>query len=268
MANVLSHNERAAATWGSGGRDYERVSEGVLDALTHVVNRIDPQRGERFLDVATGTGLTARLLSSRGAIVTGVDMGAGVIEAAKTLAPEIDFRVADAEALPFEDASFDVVTSTFGVMFVAQPEIAARELARVCKRGGRLGLVTWVPEGTVTGIFQTMRPYMPPPPANPPPSLFEWGRPERIRELLGDAFELRFEPGTTILRMPNGESVWELFVNGYGPTKTLAAGLDPERREQLRRDFIAFHEQYRSDLGIAMPRDYLVTIGHRSTPQV
>ena len=263
MANVLSHNERAAATWGSGGRDYDRISEGVSDALAHLVNRIDPQPGERFLDVATGTGWTARLLSSHGAAVTGIDIGAGVIDAAKALAPEIDFRVADAEALPLEDASFDAVTSSFGVMFVAQPEVAARELARVCKEGGRLGLITWVPEGTVTGIFQTMRPYMPPPPANPPPSPFEWGRPERVRELLGDKFELRFEAGTTTLRMPTGEAVWELFVNGYGPTKTLAASIDSQRRGQLKRDFIAFHERYRSDLGIAMPRDYLVTIGYR-----
>jgi SAM-dependent methyltransferase len=263
MAVVLSHNERAAATWGSGGRDYDRISEGVSDALAHLVNRIDPQPGDQFLDVATGTGWTARLLSSRGAKVTGVDIGTGVIEAAKTLAPEIDFRVADAEALPFESDSFDAVTSTFGVMFVAQPEIAAREMTRVCRRGGRLGLLTWVPEGAVTGIFQTMRPYMPPSPANPPPSPFEWGHPERVRELLGDAFELRFETGTTTLRMPDGESVWELFVTGYGPTKALAASIDPERREQLERDFIAYHERYRTDLGIAMPRDYLVTIGHR-----
>jgi len=263
VANVLSHNERAAATWGSGGRDYDRISDFVSDALTHLVNRIIPQPGERFLDVGTGTGWTARLLSSRGATVTGVDIGAGVIEAAKALAPEIDFRVADAESLPFEDASFDAVTSTFGVMFVAQPEIAAHEIARVCKSGGRLGLLTWVPEGTVTGFFQMMRSYMPPPPTNPPPSPFEWGRPERIFELLGHAFELRFERGTTTLRMPDGDSVWELFINGFGPIKTLTASLDPERKEQLKRDFLAFHERYRTDLGIAMPRDYLVTIGYR-----
>jgi len=124
--------------------------------------------------------------------------------------------------------------------------------------------VTWAPDGAVTGIFQTMRPYMPPPPANPPPSPFEWGRPERIRELLGDAFELRSEAGTTTLRMTDGASVWRLFVEGYGPTKALAASCDAERREQLKRDFIAFHERYRSDLGIAMPRDYLLTIGSRN----
>jgi SAM-dependent methyltransferase len=263
MADILAHNERAAATWGSGGGDYDRISETVADALTHFVNRIVPQPGERFLDVATGTGWTARLLAARGATVTGVDIGAGVIEAAKALAPDIDFRVGDAEALPFDNASFDAVTSSFGVMFAARPDVAARELARVCKTGGRLGLATWAPDGTVTGVFQTMRPYMPPPPANPPPSPFEWGRPERIRELLGDAFELRFETGTTTLRMPDGASVWQLFVEGYGPTKALAAGCDAERRERLKRDFIAFHERYRSDLGIAMPRDYLVAIGSR-----
>jgi ubiquinone/menaquinone biosynthesis C-methylase UbiE len=136
MADVLPHNQRAAATWGSGGRDYDRISEFVSDALTHLVNRLVSQSGERFLDVATGTGWTARLLSARGAIVTGIDIGAGVIEAAKALAPDIDFRVGDAEALPFEDASFDAVTSTFGVMFVAQPEIAAREMACVCRALG------------------------------------------------------------------------------------------------------------------------------------
>jgi SAM-dependent methyltransferase len=263
MASILSHNERAAATWGSGGLHYERLSESVLDALTHVVSRIAPQPGERFLDVATGTGLTARLLASRGATVIGADFAAGLIEAAKALAPHIDFQIADAEALPFEDSSFDGVTSTFGVMFVAQPEIAAREMARVCKNGGRLGLATWAAEGTVTGLFETIRAYMPPPPANPPPSPFDWGRHERVRELLGNAFELRFETGTTTLRMPSGEFFWDLWVNGFGPAKALAASCGPERREQLKQEVIAFHERYRNDLGIAMPRDYLVTIGYR-----
>jgi ubiquinone/menaquinone biosynthesis C-methylase UbiE len=132
-----------------------------LDALTHVVNRIAPQPGERFLDVATGTGLIARLLSSCGATVTVADFAADLIESAKVLPPHIDFRIADAEALPFENSSFDGVTSTFRVMFVAQPEIAAEEIARVCKKGGRLGLAIWTPEGTVTGLFETIRAYMP-----------------------------------------------------------------------------------------------------------
>ena len=84
-----------------------------------------------------------------------------------------------------------------------------------------------------------------------------------MRELLSGAFELKFETGTTVLWAPSGEAVWELFVTGYGPTKTLAAGLDPERREHLKRDFIAYHEKFKTELGIAMPRDYLLIIGIR-----
>jgi len=186
-----------------------------------------------------------------------------VIEAAKRMAPEIDFKVGDAESLEFPDQSFDCVTSTFGVMFVSRPEAAAAELARVTRKGGRLGLVTWLPGSTVEEIFQTMRPYMPAPPASPPPSPFAWGREDRVRELLGDMFDLTFERGATVLRMPDGQVVWDVFVTGYGPTKMLAASLDTERRAALQRDFIAMHEKYRVEAGVAMPREYLVTIGVR-----
>jgi ubiquinone/menaquinone biosynthesis C-methylase UbiE len=167
---VRPHNEKAAATWGSGGAAYDRVSETIADAIDHTVARVAPKPGETCLDVATGTGWTARRLAARGAQVTGIDIGAGVIDAAKQLAPDIDFRVGDAEQLNFADRHFDVVTSTFGVMFVARPEDAARELARVCRKGGRLALCTWPPGDTIEGLFKVMRPYMPPPPANPPPT--------------------------------------------------------------------------------------------------
>jgi SAM-dependent methyltransferase len=263
MAQVLPHNLKASATWGSGGDAYDLISETITDAIEHVVNRIWPQSPERILDVATGTGWTARRMARRGAKVTGVDIGEGVIAAAKRLAPEIEFHVGDAEALEFPDHSFDCVTSTFGVMFVSRPEVAAAELARVTREGGRLALATWLPNSTVEHIFQTMQPYMPPPPTNPPPSPFRWGQPDRIRELLGDAFELTFERGASVLRMPNGQIAWDIFVDGYGPTKALAASLDPERRAALQRDFIALHEKYRTPAGLAMPREYLVTVGVR-----
>ena len=99
--------------------------------------------------------------------------------------------------------------------------------------------------------------------APPPPSSFGWGSKERVQQLLGSAFDLRFETGTTVLREPSGLAVWELFVRSYGPTKTLAAALDPERRESLKRDLIAYHEGFKSELGVAISRDYLVTIGVR-----
>jgi SAM-dependent methyltransferase len=195
MTDVLPHNLKSAATWGSGGASYDLVSDSIADAIDHAVNRVWPLSQERALDVATGTGVTARRLSNRGAKVIGVDIGEGVIEAARAIAPKIEFKVGDAEALEFPDQSFDCVTSTFGVMFVSRPEAAAAELARVTRRGGRLGLVTWLPGNTIEELFQTMRPYMPPPPASPPPSPFAWGKEDRVRELLGDSFDLNFERG-------------------------------------------------------------------------
>ena len=265
---VLPHNTKAAATWNSGGQHYDRISHSIADSIEHCVHRLAPRRGERVLDVATGTGWTARRVAARDATVIGVDLGPDLIAAAQALAAEhrlaIDFRVGDAEKLPFDDQSFDAIISTCGVMFASNPEAVAAELARVCRKGGRIGLTTWPPDGTIAGLFKVMRPFMPPPPPSPPPSPFEWGRPERVTALLGAAFDLRFEPGNTVLREPSAEAVWELFVQGYGPTKSLAASLDAERRESLKRDFIAYHAGFKSDLGVAMPRDYLVTLGTRT----
>lgn len=264
---ILPHNLKAAATWGSGGPRYDRISRSIADAIEHCVARLAPAPGERILDVATGTGWAARQVATRGAQVTGLDLHADLIEGAKACAAQarldIGFQVGDAEALPYADHSFDGVLSTFGVMFCSKPESAAAELARVCRRGGRLALTTWTPEGTVFGMFKTMKAYMAPPPAPPPPSPFAWGSTERLRELLGSTFELRFESGTTVLREPSGQAVWDLFVECYGPTKMLAASLDAGRRSDLMRDFAAYHDGFRSELGVAMPRDYLVTIGVR-----
>lgn len=264
---IQPHNTKVAATWNSGGRHYDGVSATIADSIEHCVIRLAPRAGERVLDVATGTGWTARRVAARGASVVGLDLAADLIEAAKALAAEarltIDFRVGDAEKLPLDDGSFDAVISTCGVMFVSRPEAAAAELARVCRKGGRLGLTTWTPDGTIVGFFKVMRQHMPAPPTPAPPSPFEWGNPDRVRQLLGSAFDLRFEKGTTVLREPSGEAVWELFVTGFGPTRSLAASLDPAKRDMLKRDFIAYHDGFRNDLGVAMPRDYLVTVGVR-----
>lgn len=264
---IQPHNIKAAAVWNAGGLHYDRISQTIADSIEHCVNRLAPGPGERVLDVATGTGWTARRVAARGATVTGVDLGADLIEAARVAAAEarlnIDFRVGDAEKLTFEGQSFDAVISTCGVMFVGNPEAAAAELARVCRKGGRLGLTTWPADGTIAGLFKVMKPYMPEPPSPPPPSPFEWGSRERVKQLLGPAFDLCFEAGTTVLREPSGLAVWELFVAGYGPTKSLAANLEPARRESLKRDFIAYHDSFKAELGVAMPRDYLVTIGIR-----
>jgi len=104
---------------------------------------------------------------------------------------------------------------------------------------------------------------MPAPPAEPPPSPFDWSREERVCELLGDAFELTFERGTNVLRMPSGQIMWDIFVTGFGPMKALAASLDSSRRIALEREFVLLHERYRTPAGLAVARDYIVTIGVR-----
>ena len=263
--SIQPHNEKAAATWGSGGSEYDRISETIADSIEHLLNRLAVQPGERALDLATGTGWTARRLAQKGAKVTGVDIGKGVIEAAQRLAAQanldVEFLVGDAEQCELPSGAFDVVTSTCGVMFASRPQAVASELARLCRPGGRIGLTTWPPDGTIAQMFQVMRPYMPPPPDPPPPSPFEWGRREQVEALLGRDFALKFEGGTTVLRMPSGEVVWQVFSEGYGPTKALHRSTD--RTDDLRRDFIQFHEAHRTDLGVTMPREYLVIIGTR-----
>jgi len=265
-ATIQPHNLKAAANWNSGGMAYDRISETIADAIEHCVIRLAPQSGEYVLDIATGTGWAACRLAAQGAKVTGVDLDADLIDAAKIRAGEIgltiNFQVGDVEKLPFTDQSFDAVVSAFGIMFASNPEVAATELARVCKQGARAALIAWLPEDSIDGLFRVMKPYMTLP-AVSPPSPFEWGDRQRVQQLLGKSFDLRFEIGTTVLRLPDGAAAWDLFVTGYGTTKSLAASLDNEKREKLRRDFIAYHESFTSELGIAMPRKYLLAVGTR-----
>jgi SAM-dependent methyltransferase len=268
MTSVIQpHNERPAAVWSAGGKDYDQISRGIADSIEHCVLRLNPRPGERILDLSTGTGWTSRVVARRGAAVTGVDIAGDLLEAARANAEAeglpIDYQLGDAERLPFEDGAFDAVVSTCGVMFASRPESAAGELARVCRKGGRIALTTWLSDGNLSKMFGVMRRYMPPPPSPAPPSPFEWGRTERIRELLGSAFALRFESGVSYYREPSGAAAWDTFSTGYGPTRSLAASLDPERREALRADFTAFHDGFATELGICVPREYWLTIGVR-----
>ena len=174
MSGIQAHNEKPASVWNSGGGRYDEISRGIADSIEHCVLRLDPKPGEKVLDLATGTGWSSRLVARRGAQVTGADISSELIafaaERAKAEGLNITYQVGDAEKLPFADSEFDAVISTCGVMFASRPEAAAAELARVCRKGGRMALTTWLSDSNLFKMFMVMKPYMSPPPTPAPPS--------------------------------------------------------------------------------------------------
>ncbi len=254
---------KQAVMWGNG--PYQGITETLSDCQDLVVERMAPAPGVKWLDVACGTGATAERAAAGGAEVTGVDISPVMIDTAKERAEKlglnIDYRVGDCENLDLPDASFDVVTSTCGVMFAPDHEATAKELARVTKPGGRLAMVNWTAEGGVGRMFKMMAPFQPGP---PPSSPFDWGKRERVAELLGDAFDLTLEDQVSIGRAKSGEEYWQLFSTGYGPTKTLAESLDPDRREELHQTWVDFFDkEYGTDEGMVHTREYLLVLGAR-----
>ncbi|HEX8490653.1 MAG TPA: methyltransferase domain-containing protein, partial [Chthoniobacterales bacterium] len=183
--------QRQSVMWGSG--PYQRVTETIADIHERVVEALKPRARERWLDLACGTGAVAERAARAGAKVTGLDLAPALLEQAKARAQaeglEIDYRVGDCEKLDgIEDGSFDIVSSTCGIMFAPDHAATARQLARVLKSGGRLGLANWTPEGGLGAMFRMMAPFVQTP---PPSSPFDWGKEERVRELLGESFDLR-----------------------------------------------------------------------------
>lgn len=271
MGSVIeAHNVRAQSVWNSPAGRYDEISRTIADAIEHAIERLQPKAGETVLDLATGTGWGSRVIAQRfpGVAVVGADIADQMLDharmAAETLRLAIDYRHADAERLPFADGELDGVVSTFGVMFVSRPEAAAAELARIVKPGGRVVLATWRPDSNVFHMFSVMKRFMAAASTQPaPPSPFDWGRTTRIEELLGASFDLRFEEGTNRFRYGSGEQAWNLWANHYGPAKSLAQSLDDARRDELKRDMVAWHETFASGLGYEQPRDYLITHGVR-----
>jgi SAM-dependent methyltransferase len=254
--------ERQSKMWGNG--PYQNVTETLTDIHDFVIERLGPAPGDRWLDLATGTGAIAERAAAAGATVTGLDLAPDLIATAKERAKErgleIDYVVGDAERMEFADASFDKVSSTCGIMFTPDHEASARELARVTAPGGRIALANWTPTGGLAKMFKVMAPYQPAP---PPSSPFDWGDESRVQELLGEWFELDLQEHVSTLRLPSGEAYWELFSSSYGPTKTLVEAIG-DRSEDLHSDWVEFFETNYADNGeIAHTREYLLVLGRR-----
>lgn len=267
---IQPHNAKASATWDSAGELYDDISRTIADSIEHAIARLAARPGERILDLCCGTGWASRSLGEAvpGLRLVGLDLGPELVATARERARrrglEIEYMVGDAESLPFADGEMDAVLSTCGVMFAGRQEAAAAELARVVRPGGRVVLTTWRPDSTLFELFLVMRRYMPAPPSPAPRSPFEWGKEERVRELLGDAFELQFEEGISTYRGPSPAAAWTLWSAHYGPLRSLAQNLEPERRAELERDVVTFFERFQTPVGVAQPRTYLVTIGRRT----
>jgi SAM-dependent methyltransferase len=256
--------QRQSRAWSAA--PFEHLEPDIAVMHDDLVGRLSPRPGERWLDVGCGPGAVAMRAARAGAEVTGLDLAPGLIETARRRATEeglsIRYDVGDAEALPYDDDGFDVVSSSVGVIFAPDHRAAARELARVTRPGGRLGLATWRPEHGVCAMLKILGEYQPPPPqgaGNP----FEWGSEEHAQELLGEAFELEFAEGDAPQAGESGEAIWERGRRFAGPMKATYESLDPERRKELDERMIAFFEQFRRNGGIYQSRPYLLILGTR-----
>jgi SAM-dependent methyltransferase len=258
--------ERHSVMWGNG--PYERITDTIRDIHELVLERLRPEPGERWLDLACGTGAVAERAARAGAKVTGIDLAPVLIETAKEKAAaaglDIDYQVGDCENLEgVADGSFDIVSSTCGVMFAPDHAATARELGRVTRSGGRLALANWTPEGAIGEMFRMMAPFAPPPPEGAG-SPFAWGKRDHVEELLGGDFDLTIEEHVSSLPLADGEEYWQLFSSSYGPTKSLSESLDDERREEFHRAWVEhMDERYTTDDGLVQPREYLLVLGTR-----
>jgi SAM-dependent methyltransferase len=252
---------RQSVVWGSA--PWERVAETLAPLHDHLVEELSPGPGQRWLDVATGTGAVAIRAARASADVTALDLAPRLIETARRVAADeghaIRFDVGDCEDLPYEDATFDVVSSAVGVIFSPDHHAVARELARVCRMGGRLGLVTWRPNPEYEAVTSPFR--EPPEPAAGDSD--NWGREEYVREMLAADFELQFVEGDCPLMGESAEAVWELWSTSAGPLKALVESLEPGRREELHLAYVGYLERYRANGGVSAPAKYLLVLGRR-----
>ena len=258
--------ERQQKTWTSG--DYARIGNTLVIMGENLCEAVDLHAGDKVLDVATGSGNTAISAARRYCEATGVDYVPELIDQARERAQaeglDVAFEVGDAEDLPYPDESFDAVLSTVGVMFAPDQEKTARELLRVCKPGGRIGLANWAPDGFIGNMFRTVGKHVPPPPGIKPPPL--WGTEDRVRELLGRGVSaLDAARRTYVFRYLSADHFIERFRSYYGPVHKAFDSLDADGREAFAKDLeeLIDHWNTSGDETVVLPSDYLEVVAIR-----
>jgi len=231
---------RQQGAWSSG--DYAIVGTTLQVVGEQLCEALDIHSGQKVLDVAAGNGNITLAAARRWCDVVSTDYVPSLLERGRLRAAaeglSIEFKEADAEALPFANASFDAVVSTFGVMFTPNQDKAAAELLRVCKSGGKIGLANWTPEGFIGQLFKTLGKYLPPPAGAKSPAL--WGTEARIKEMFGaSAVSIKAERLNFNFRYRSPEHFLDVFRNYYGPMLKAFAALDATNQQGLRNDLLA-----------------------------
>jgi SAM-dependent methyltransferase len=261
--------QRARATWSAG--DFDAIVHHIWSVGGDLVERVGVNSGDEVLDVACGTGNAAIPAAQAGGKVIGLDLTPELFEAGRRRAAEAGVEIGwvegDAESLPYDDGSFDVVLSTFGCMFAPDHEQAAAEIARVVKPGGRFGIAAWDPEGSVGKFFAAMAPFAPePPPGFQPPPL--WGTREHVSTLFeGKGVDLRFEDAAVDFQFDSADAAAEEYWENFGPIVMLRATLEPEGRGDEFKAALrqVFEDSNRSEGDdVAYPGEYLITLGEKT----
>jgi ubiquinone/menaquinone biosynthesis C-methylase UbiE len=262
-AELKAAKTRQHAAWSAG--DYAVIGTTLQIVGENLCEALDVRSGQIVLDVAAGNGNASLAAARRWCDVVSTDYVASLLErGAERAAAEqlnIRFREADAEALPFSDGSFDVVLSTFGVMFTADQVRAASELLRVCKRGGKIGLTNWTPEGFIGQLFKAIGKHVPPPAGTQSPAL--WGTRARIEEFFGaQAASIAIESRNFVFRYHSADHWLEIFRTYYGPMLKAFAALQPADQSTLENDLrqLITRFNHSGNKSVVIPGEYLEVV--------